>query len=179
MAVKSHLVPAAGVLLLVLAVACSPDVKEQAQLEAPAEVAAATPPERPDRTPLIEGPVSPDGLKAILGTADLGVGPNRVGFVLTSPEGFVTEPTATVSSKYYGSAGSEGEPRETGVATYQPWPYGNRGLHTLWLEFDQAGAWGIDIAVEGPGGAVRMAQLFLTYWTPLRRRLWGRPRSVA
>ena len=104
--------------------------------------------------------MSPDGLKAILGTADLGVGPNRVGFVLTSPEGFVTEPTATVSSKYYGSAGSEGESRESGVATYQPWPYGNRGLHTLWLEFDQAGAWGIDIAIEGPGGAVRTAQLF-------------------
>ena len=49
---------------------------------------------RPDREPLVYGPRSADGLQAILGTGDLGVGSNRFGFALTSPKGFVTGPTA-------------------------------------------------------------------------------------
>ena len=36
---------------------------------------------------LIKGPVSADGTQIIFATPDLGVGDNRIGFVLTSTEG--------------------------------------------------------------------------------------------
>ena len=114
---------------------------------------------RPDRRPLIEGPVSADGLKAILGTADLGVGPNRVGFVLTSPNGFVTEPEATVAFSYLAVAGVEGELRQTTRAKLRRWPYGNRGLYVTETTFDSPGAWRLDVSVNGPDGSQRKAQL--------------------
>ena len=81
---------------------------------------------RPDREPLVYGPRSDDGLQAILGTGDLGVGSIRFGFVLTSSKGFVTGPTAMVVSRYSPIDGTPGEDQESVVAEYQPWPYGNR-----------------------------------------------------
>ena len=164
---KLPLLSAAIVSLALLSVACASDEPqpstsapstEQAAAAAPAPLAEPT--VRPDRRPLIEGPVSPDGLKVILGTADLGVGPNRVGFVLTSPtKGFVKEPVATVSSSYYAEAGSNGEPMQTATAAYQPWPYGNRGSYTTWLDFGVAGNWGLDVSVKAEDGSMRKAQI--------------------
>jgi hypothetical protein len=171
---RSHL-PTLAVVLLLLAVACSPDAGEPATPTAAAEAAVADPSVRPDKLPLVEGPVSPDGLKAILGTGDLAVGRNRVGFVLTSRDGFVTEPAATVSSRYYDISGSEGDPGESVEAAYHPWPYGNRGLYAVWMEFDQAGSWGVDIAVAGPDGQVRTAQLFFEVAASLSAPAVGTP----
>ena len=34
---------------------------------------------------LVRGPESPEGLQVIFATADLGLGENRIGFVITSP----------------------------------------------------------------------------------------------
>ena len=153
-------------LLVLLGVACASDDAQPAtsapgeQAAAAAEAPPAVPTVRPDRRPLIEGPVSSDGLKVILGTADLGVGLNRVGFVLTSPtKGFVTEPVATVSSRYFAEAGSNGELMQTATADYQPWPYGNRGSYTTWLDFRAAGNWRLDVVVNAPDGSTRQAQL--------------------
>ncbi|MCZ6890954.1 MAG: hypothetical protein O7F09_00360, partial [Chloroflexi bacterium] len=80
--------------LLLLGVACgsSPGPGESDAPPSGTSPSTAVLPERPDLEPLIEGPISPDGLQAVLGTGDLGVGTHRVGFVLTSPEGFVTTP---------------------------------------------------------------------------------------
>ena len=147
-------------LLVLLVVACNQD---SGQVSSPAAVEEPTPveaPVRPDLVSLVEGPVSPDGLKAILGTADLAVGVNRLGFVLTSPDGFVTEPAVTVSSNYYPTPGSEGEPKENARMQFQRWPYGNRGLYTARLNFDTQGSWGLDITVEDLEGSRRKAQLF-------------------
>ncbi len=123
--------------------------------EAVQDAEIADPEQRPDRTPLVEGPRSPEGLQAILGTGDLGVGVNRVGFVITSPDGFVVEPEVTVTTSYRTRPDSPGEVKETVQAELQPWPYGNRGLYVAQLEFDHAGDWGLDIAV-----GERMVQLF-------------------
>ena len=155
----SRVLAATG-LVAILAVACSSNSPESVEPEPSTGASALEPAVRPDNLPLIYGPRSPEGLQAILGTADLGVGRNRFGFVLTSSKGFVTEPIAKVTSRYFESEGAEGEPKETVEAGYQPWPYGNRGLYTVWLDLDRQGRWGIDIAVEGPDDAVQMAQLF-------------------
>ena len=111
-------------------------------------------------TPPIEGPLSPDGLQAILGTTDLGVGLNRVGFVLTSLEELITVPIASVSSRYLASGAFPGELKETIDAEFRPWPYGVRGLYTAHMTFDTPGSWAFDIGIADPDGSVRMAQLF-------------------
>ena len=84
---------ATAVLMLALAAACADDGTPEIVVVGVHESADA--PERPDELPLIEGAVSTDGLKVILGTGDLGPGTNRFGFVLTTPTGFVTVPTVT------------------------------------------------------------------------------------
>lgn len=115
---------------------------------------------RPDREPLVHGPRSEDGIQAILGTGDLGVGSNRFGFVLTSSGGFVTEPSVRVVLRYSPIDGPQGEVRESAIAEYQAWPYGNRGLYATQLAFDRAGRWGIEIEIDGDEGAVSSAELF-------------------
>ena len=156
---KFPAVAIAASLLSLLAVACASDRPEQAPSQNEGPTAAAEPPFRPDRVPLIEGPVSAGGLRAILGTADLGLGPNRVGFVLTHANGFVTAPGATVFSTY--RDGAEDELGEVAAAEFQPWPYGKRGLYSTELDFDKPGNWELDIAVEGPDGTLQKVRLSL------------------
>ena len=151
----AHL-PLISGLFLVVALACSSgDEKLLEQALDDGEVVPAEARLRLDEFPLIKGPVSPDGLQAIFGTPDLGVGENRVGFVLTSPKGLVRAPAATVSSLFFPDEDSEGEPRQTALAVFRPWPYGTRGLYTTRLTFDRPGRWGINInatSQDGPGG---------------------------
>lgn len=172
----------AGSLLVFVAVACGSDDPQPAP-PAAAEEASAPAEEsvRPDREPLTWGPVSADGLRAVLGTADLGLGENRVGFAVTSPDMLITAPVATVFSSYHIDADwdrtpmdvngipiividpgpdAEGELKEIATAEFQQWPYGTRGLYTTQLDFDAAGFWGIDIAVEDSDGSLRRVKLF-------------------
>ncbi len=133
--------------LLIVALACS------SESEVPTAVLTADPSSqetRPDRAPLVEGEFSSDGIKTILGTGDLGVGLNRFGFVLTSNNGFVTEPTATVALRGPG----ETEPIATVQADFHRWPYGNRGLYVAWLDFDRPGTWAVDVTIDNPDGPV-------------------------
>jgi len=119
------------------------------------------PPERPDLEPLVEGPRSPDGLQAILGTSDLAAGVNRVGFVLTSPRGFVTAPTAKVSPRFREAPGAEWQPLDSAMAEFHPWPYGSRGMYTVGMTFPGAGTVTLDIAVKTTDGASQLAVLDL------------------
>ena len=112
-----------------------------------------------DEIPLIKGPLSPDGLQAIFGTPDLGVGENRFAFVLTSPDALVRAPVATVSSFFLSSEGSVDEPKQTAQAVFRLWPYGTRGLYTTRLTFDTPGSWRIEVRVPEPDGSSRRAQL--------------------
>ena len=108
-------------------------------------------PERPDMEPLVKGQASPEGYQAILATGDLGVGENRVGFVLTSPDGFVTVPSVRVTPRLVDASGTTLETAPGVEADYQAWPYGNRGLHAVRMRFDKPGKWALDIKVEEPG----------------------------
>ena len=143
-----------GLLILVaFVVACgSEDEAAQTVDDAPEAMSAVRePPERPDREPLIESEITADGFKAILGTGDLGVGTERIGFVLTSKTGFVTTDGVQITPKYV-SDGAE-ETRPTVDTVFQQWPYGNRGLYTAYVNFDKAGDWVLDISIPGEGGA--------------------------
>ena len=147
------------VVLLSVVAACSTSAEKPAEPPVDDTAILAPLPERPDLEPLIKGPRSADGLQAILGTGDLGVGTNRVGFVLTSPDGIVTAPSAKVTPRYLPPGGSEWQPRPPTMAKFNPWPYGTRGLYTTELTFDGAGSWTVDIAPDGqhgPSGAARL-----------------------
>ena len=119
--------------------------------------AVREPPERPDREPLIESETTADGLKAILGTGDLGVGTERIGFVLTSRTGFVTTDGVRITPKHVSGGAEESRPAVDTV--FQQWPYGNRGLYTAYVEFDGPGRWQLDISVPGEGGAAMIVPL--------------------
>ena len=103
---------------------------------------------RVDERPLVKGPLSPDGVQAIFATPDLGVGENRIGFVVTTQNGLVRVPAAIVTSFYLGDSDeSQGEQKETVLAVFRVWPYATRGLYTTKLNFDQPGRWKMDINV--------------------------------
>lgn len=146
---------------LVLAIACSSSEK---QVEGPSAIAQEAPPAtaqmRPDLAPLIKGPASADGLQAILATSDLGVGEQRVGFVLTAPDGLVRAPAVSVSSFFIRGDGSETEQRQSTLAVFRPWPLGTRGLYTTRLTFDRPGRWGMDLGVLNSNGPRQEVQLF-------------------
>ena len=150
-----------GILALVVTAACS--AGDEQVVESPPDD-RGTPSDterlRPDLLPLLKGPVSPDGLQAILGTPDLSVGENRVAFVLTSIDDLVRAPEVMVSSFFFLNADAEGEPKQTIPAIFRPWPYGTRGLHTTRLSFDQPGRWGIEIMVLSGDGSSRQVQLY-------------------
>ena len=146
--------------LAALAVACSGGADRDVEGPSDAEEATSASVQlRPDEASLIKGPVSKDGLQVIFATPDLGVGENRVGFVLTSADALVRGPAAAVSSFYLSGEESEGELKQTALAVFRPWPYGTRGLYTTRLSFDEPGRWRIDITVLDTEGPRRRAQL--------------------
>ena len=159
MKLKAFLI--AGVPLLAAALACSSSAGTPEESVAQDSDASAPAAElRFDQFPLVKGPLSEDGLQAIFATLDLGLGESRVAFVLTSPKGLVRSPVATVSSSFFRGEGPQGEPRQTALAVFRPWPYGTRGIYTTRLTFGEPGRWGLDIAVVGADGSGRRAQLF-------------------
>ena len=158
----NFLVLAFGLVVLVaFLVACGgEDEAPQTTNDAPDSTSAhREPPERPDREPLIESETTEDGFKAILGTGDLGVGNERIGFVLTSKTGFVNTEGVQVTPRFV-SDGTD-EVGATVDAEFQPWPYGNRGLYTTYVEFDKPGQWQLDISLPGEGGATAVVPLSL------------------
>ena len=162
-------IAAAASTLLALAIACSPGVEpgpnvdeETATPDSPAESTLLT-----QGFELIEGPVSPEGMQAIFGTPDLGVGDNRVTFVLTSQTGVVRDPAVGVSSFFLTDPASGGEQRQTALAVFRPWPFGGRGLYTTRLNFDAPGRWRIEMTLLGKPGASPVELAFDVKEAPL------------
>ena len=145
-------------LLLLTAAGCS-GASEPEAAETPEATQAET--SVPKESPLIKGPVSDSGLQIIFGTPDLGVGPNRIGFVLTSKDGIVTSPAVSVTSEYLPEGGAPAETGQTALAVFRPWPYGTRGLYTTVLDFHAAGDWALrasvlDLAASGDGDSAEL-----------------------
>ena len=157
---KALLLIAAAAALSIVALACSSSAEDGVAVGREAAEASATARTlRPDERPLVESPVSPDGLKVILATTDVSVGDNRFGFVVATATGLVRQPAATVSAFHIQAGSDQSEPGQTELAVFRPWPYGTRGLYTTRLEFDKPGRWGIDVTVLDAEGPPRQAQL--------------------
>lgn len=89
-------------------------------------------------------------VRPLLVTTVLGLGIQRVAFLLTTAEQLITVPHAMVSSKYLG----EGKPSgETKQAPFYRWPYGVRGAYATQLNFNRPGPWRLDVVVQGPEGS--------------------------
>ena len=148
-------IPAALAGVMALALACSSGEGGEA-----APTPLAEPTARADQIELIKGPLSPDGLQVIFGTPDLGVGRNRVAFVVTSKTGLVTEPAASVTSLHFADESSTGENVQTALAVFRPWPHTVRGTYTTELDLDRPGRWGLDISILDPTGPPKLVKLF-------------------
>ena len=171
---KLYILLAAG-LAAIAVTACSTGGDEEAAeptvapTSAPAAAQAPTaqpepapePTVRPDMEKLNYGPRSAEGLQAILGTGDLGVGTNRFGFVMTSQTGFVTEPTTKLKTRFVPERGDESDVVQQAMAYFQPWPYGNRGMYAAELDFDRAGTWRVEIEVVAQDGFPAIANLIV------------------
>ncbi|MBO20063.1 MAG: hypothetical protein FI717_09110 [SAR202 cluster bacterium] len=126
---KPRLLPALAGLALALVVACGSS--------------AATPALRPTATP-----TDPDAITPILATTVLEVGEQRVAFLLATSKGIITAPSAMVTPVYLDGEVSG----QTLEAEFNAWPYGTRGAYSTHANFDRAGRWRLDIAVDNPGG---------------------------
>ena len=98
-------------------------------------------------------------LSGILATKDLGVGANRISFLLVSPKALVKVPSATVKSVNLSAPDAV---VETSTAEFFLWPFGSRGNYATELTFDQPGEWRLDVEVTEEDGSISMAQIPLT-----------------
>ncbi len=126
------LVPALAILAVSLVVACG-----SAATTTPASTPAAVP-----------AAASSGGLEPILATTVLHVGPQRVSFLLTTPDALVKVPEATVTSVFLGDGQAL---TETKRAEFHLWPYGVRGSYATEINFDRPGRWRLDIEVDHEG----------------------------
>lgn len=94
------------------------------------------------------------GLRTILGTPDLGVGGQRVAFVLTNRSGIIKIPVAKVETFFHpdGGGGPQQGPVETQNARYYDFPLGVRGIYVAHLTFDRPGLWGLRVSIPTPDG---------------------------
>ncbi len=89
-------------------------------------------------------------LNAILATIDLGVGPNRVSFLLTTTRSLVTVPEASIQS-FYRDGPSPDTAVENAQAVFHPWPYGTRGNYVADFNLDGEGLWELEVSVDDEG----------------------------
>ena len=87
------------------------------------------------------------GLTLVFGTPDLGVGPQRIAFVLSDETGIVKLPIASLSGSFGGGEA------QTVIARYYDFPEGIRGLYVGELNFDRAGEWMIEVSLPRPDGS--------------------------
>ena len=143
---------AAALLLAIAAFGCQTAATQDAASDASEQGV-------PTEVELIKGPVSADGLQAIFATPDLSPGEQRIAVVLTSEQGLVRSPIATLTSFHYPDGAATGERRESAVALFRPFPLGTRGLYSAQMRFDAPGDWGLEIAVLDENANTLTAEL--------------------
>lgn len=103
------------------------------------------------------------GLRSILGTPDLGVGRQRVSFLLAHESGLVRFPAIRAASYRYpeGPDGPRIGPVESNSAQFFNFPLGTRGIYVTELDFDRAGTWGLEVSFpDADGGRTSTALTF-------------------
>ena len=140
--------------IIIIAAACASPALDETPPPADSSAAALEP---------MRGPVSADGLQAIFATPDLGVGRHRVAFALTSRTGLIDAPSAAVQSFYAppeDAAAALGEPVQTALALFRPFPLVERGLYATSVTFDRPGRWALQSTVLGSDGMPKRARLY-------------------
>ena len=117
-----------------------------------------------------KGPISNDGYNAVLATTDLKTGDNRFSFLLTSPEGFVSEEDVVLRI-YQG--GSKAMPVEY-VPDFIRWDSLARGTYVGHVNFPDSGMWEASIDFND-SGARRSVKLFFDVSTTSQSPLVGEP----
>ena len=98
-------------------------------------------------------------LSAILATTDLGLGPNRVSFLVIGPSALVTVPQVSITSTYLPANGSPPVVKEEVTAPFYLWPFGTRGSYVSQLTFDHPGDWELDVSVQDVDGFAGIARI--------------------
>ena len=98
-------------------------------------------------------------VEAIPATVDLGVGENRVSFLLISYTELITASEARVTPFFVPSKTED--PGEKIVAPFHLWPFGTRGSYVADINFDQPGDWLLFIEFEDEQGQTRNTSLAL------------------
>lgn len=132
--------------------------------EASAAESADDPERDPTETPAAMSAASFPDLEGLLGTKDLGVGANRISFVLQTSEGLVSLPQIHVRSLF------KGEEVERVTGRFHLWPFGTRGNYVSEMTFDQPGAWQIEAVItrgeEALASAVMNVEVKEESYTP-------------
>ena len=89
------------------------------------------------------------GLTVVFGTPDLGVGSQRVAFVVSDNLGLVKLPIVSVTATFKGDT-EAGAPT---LAKFYDFPEGIRGIYVTQLEFDRTGEWTLGVAFPRPDGS--------------------------
>lgn len=98
-------------------------------------------------------------LSGILATTDLGLGSNRVSFLVLSPNALITVPQVSVTSIYHQADGSVPAAKQESTASFYPWPYGTRGNYVTQLTFDRPGDWKLVVSVKGSDESISTASI--------------------
>ena len=123
-------------------------------------------PEEPEgadgATTVLDAQTSEPGVTPILATTDLGLGPNRISFLLEGPTGFVTAPQVSVTSRYFPEDGSTPMAGELAAAKHFVWPYGVRASYATHLDFDRPGKWDLEVVLpDGENGQAERVPLLI------------------
>jgi len=133
-----HIWPLIGMLVLIVALACSSS--------------------SPTSTAL---PTAPD-FSAIVVTTDLSLGENRVVFGLINREGMpLRTDEAVVEALFIPNNQAQGTVQDTATARFIQWPVGEQGVFSATLNFNQVGectvqapaCWALKVRAIGPEGA--------------------------
>ncbi len=89
------------------------------------------------------------GLTVVFGTPDLGLGSQRVAFVVSDNLGLVKLPIVSVTATFKGDA-EVGAPT---LAKFYDFPEGIRGIYVTQLEFDRTGEWTLGVSFPRPDGS--------------------------
>ena len=156
------LLPGVAALAAVAAIACSSGGDGQPDAVSSAPAPTATPLVIEEKRSLLESleqyPSFNDeasGFGVILGTPDLGVGQNRVAFVMTDSDfGIVRFPFSRVETYFLpdGPGGEKEGPIETVNAQFFDFPLRVRGIYVSDLNLDRAGAWEIFVTIPDNDG---------------------------
>ena len=149
----SRLLLIAIALIALVAVACNSGGADDSSTGASAE--PVTEPAAASDDAATDGDGGPE-LNGILATKDLGVGENRVSFLLTSPRALIKAPSATVKSVNLSAPEAVVETTEAGFFL---WPFGSRGNYVTDLTFDQPGEWRLDVEVTEEDGSISRAEI--------------------